>query len=821
MLRNYLIIAVRNLLRHKVFSFINILGLTIGMACCFLILLFVEHEFSYDTFHTKADRIYRVTYDPKFAGLPRPIAAMPPPAAPLFKAYFPEIAHAARLYQRNVSIKVLKMDGVAEEKYEEERFFFADTTLLNIFTIPFLLGNPATALVEPYSVVITDEIARKYFGTNWSKRRDVLGHTLLFEGKQPMRITGVVKAFPDNSHLHFDFLSSYETMFALESPGARENLPRNWVITHSYTYVLLKPGQQASAVNAKFPAFLLRHAPSQLSKDIVYTLQPLKDIHLKSNLLMEVEPVGSLTYVYVFLGIALITLLIACINFINLSTARSLKRAREVGMRKVLGAAKRQLIGQFLGESFLMSGLAFLLSLLLMTTLLPTLNELTQKHLSIANLLSSSFLMGAFVAVFLLTGGLAGSYPAFFVSKFQPIETLKGSFTSGKARGGILRQALVVLQFAASIALIIGAVTTFRQLQFMRNQPMGFQKDYIVTASMLSDNFTNVFAQPNDSAYWRLKTFIDILKENPDVASVTLSNQEPGQGATRRGVVPEGFTEESNQFISCLAVDYNFIGTYGLKILAGRDFSPSFKTDPNDAFIINETGARSFGWNKPEDALGKNIDREGKKGKIIGVVRDFHSQSLHEPITGLLMDVDLPVLSVFSIRINSARIPETLDFIGKKWNVFFPDKVFDYQFLDQRISRLYEREQRLGQVIGYFAGLAIIISCLGLYGLVSLVVGQRTKEIGIRKVMGASAGNIVYLLSGNFVVLVCVAFVLAVPVAWWGLSQWLREFAYRIDISWWIFAVSGMLVLLIALLTISMQAIRAALSNPVKSLRTE
>jgi putative ABC transport system permease protein len=821
MLRNYLIIAVRNLLRHKVFSFINIMGLTIGMACCFLILLFVQHEYSYDTFHTQADRIYRVTYNPKFAGLPQAVATTPPPAAPLLKEAFPEIAEAARMYQRNVSIKVVRESGAEEEKYEEERFFFADSSIVNIFTFQFLKGDPTKALRDPFGVVITDEIARKYFGADWSKQGSVLGQTLLFEGKHPLRVTGVVKAFPENSHIHFNFLSSYQTMFALESPAARENLPQNWVITHSYTYVLLKPGQHPEAVNARFPAFLLQHAPKRLSKDIVYQLQPLKDIHLRSNLLMEVEPVGSLTYVYVFLGIAFLTLLIACINFINLSTARSLKRAREVGMRKVLGAEKRQLIGQFLGESFLMSGLAFGLSLLLMLLLLPTLNELTQKHLTIGHLLNSPLLMAAFVGVFLLTGALAGSYPAFFVSRFQPVETLKGSFTSGKAKGGMLRQSLVVLQFAASIALIIGAVTTYRQLQFLRNQPMGFQKDYIVTASLLSNNLTNLFTEPSDSAYLRLKTFANTLKQHPDVESVTLSNAEPGQGVARRGIVPEGFTAENNLFISCLAVDYDFIETYGLKVLAGRNFSPAFETDRQAGFIINETGAKSFGWNTPQEAIGKNVDREGKKGKIVGVIRDFHNQSLRDPMTGLLMDVDIPVLNVFSIRIRSARMPETLAFLGRQWNSFFPDKVFDYQFLDQRISQLYEREQRLGKVIGYFASLAIVISCLGLYGLVSLVVGQRTKEIGIRKVLGASAGNIVYLLSGNFALLVGISFLLAVPLAWWGASRWLQDFAYRINISWWIFAVSGVLVLLVALLTVSIQAIRAALANPVKSLRTE
>ncbi|MVM38724.1 FtsX-like permease family protein [Spirosoma sp. HMF3257] len=431
MLFNYFKIAYRNLLRQKGFSLINIVGLTVGLTCCFLILLFVRHELSYDTFQQKFDRIYRVTYLPKFAGLEQPLALTPPPASPLLPANFSEIETSARLYRSNATIEVPGQQQVQRVKYDEERFFFGDSTLLNIFTFHFRQGNPHSALKDKFTVVITDEIAAKYFG-----KQNPLGKTLLYEGKYPLRVTGVVDQLPDNSHIHIDLLANYETMYATENEAARQNLPQNWVISHGYTYVLLRPGRSAETVNARFPKFLLTYANKQFAKDIVYKLEPLRDIHLRSEAQAPPEPSGSMTYLYVFIGIALMTLLIACINFVNLSTARSLKRAKEVGIRKVLGSEKQQLIAQFLGESLLLSLIALVFSFLLIGALLPVLNNLTGKSISMSYFLSDIGLIVLFIGVALLTGILSGSYPAFFVSGFQPIATLKGSFVSGKAKGG-------------------------------------------------------------------------------------------------------------------------------------------------------------------------------------------------------------------------------------------------------------------------------------------------------------------------------------------------------------------------------------------------
>lgn len=814
MLKNYLKIAYRNLLRQKSFSLINIIGLTVGLTCCFLILLFVRHELSYDNFQQKADRIYRLTYLPKFANIDRPLALTPPPAGPLMASTFSEIEKTARIYQSSATIALSKTGQDAPAKYDEERFFFADSTLLDMFTFRFLQGDARTALKDKYTVVITDEIATKYFGN-----QNPMGQTLLYEGKHPLRVTGVVEKFPDNSHIHLDLLSSYETMFATESESARQNLPQNWVITHSSTYVLLRPGRSAATVNARFPKFLLDHAHKDLAKDIVYELQPLRDIHLNPGVEGGYEPTGSMTYIYVFIGIALMTLLIACINFVNLSTARSLKRAKEVGIRKVMGSQKGQLVAQFLGESLLLSLIALTFSLVLIGVLIPVLNNLTGKHLTVSYVLSEGWLLLAFVGIALFTGLLSGSYPAFFVSRFQPIATLKGSFMSGKAKGGAVRQLLLGVQFVASIALIIGTLVAFRQLQFLMDQPMGFQKELIITANIRNEKITNVFTAPTDSSYQRLKTFREILLRNPNVRQVTLATQRMGFGAVQRNVVREGRTQEP-LFIGTVGVDFNFADVYGLKFVAGRDFSESYQTDKMSAFIANESGVKMLGW-KPSEAIGKSINLEGKQGKIIGVMKDFHNRSLQAPIQPMLLTIDQPLLRIFSIKMNSENKAETLKAIQQEWDRYFPEKSFAYEFLDQSIAQLYEREQRLSQLIGYFAGLAVLISCLGLYGLIALVTQQKIKEIGIRKVLGASVGSIVGLLSRDFVILVVVALVIASPLAWWAMTKWLAEFAYKIDIEWWMFALAGVLVVSVTLLTVSFQSIKAALMNPVKSLRSE
>ncbi|MCF0048512.1 ABC transporter permease [Dyadobacter sp. LJ53] len=816
MLRNYLKIAQRNLLRHKRFSLINVIGLTTGLTCCFMIIVFVRHELSYDTFHKKFDRIYRLTYMPKFAGYTQFLALTPPVASPLLPDHFSEIERSARLYRNNATMEVPVGSTIKPVKFDEDHFYFADSTLVDIFSLDFLEGDSRTALRNKYSVVITDKIASKYFG-----KQPALGKTILYEGKHPLKVTGVIRQLPDNSHIRIDLLSDYQTMFATESEAARNTLPQNWVITHSSTYVLLRPGASAESVNARFPQFLATHSDKQLAKDIVYNLQPLADIHLNPEVEGNQEVSGSMTYIYVFLGVGLLTLLIACINFINLSTARSLRRAREVGIRKTLGSEKSQIVAQFLGESLLMSGMALILALLFTGLLIPVLNSLTGKQLAVSYLFSSPALLATFTCVAIVAGLLSGSYPAFFISRFQPIATLKGSFSAGNAKGGAIRHALLAMQFITSIVLVIGSLVAFQQLRYLLHKPLGFDKDLMVTADIRNEKITNVFVSANDSAYLRLKTFKEALLKNTGISDVTFSTARMGSGVVLRNVVPQGKTQENSLFIGTLGTDFGFVNAYKLKLAAGRNLSETFQTDKNAAFLVNETGVKQLGWKSAEEAIGKSVNMEGKEGRIVGVLKDFHNQSLQNPIAGMLVHIDLPHLTQVSVKLTPENISGTMAFIGAEWDKYFPEKGFDYEFLDQSIANAYESEQRLGKLIGYFAGLAILISCLGLYGLVSIVAQHRTREIGIRKVLGATVTNIVQLLSRDFLVLVAVSLVIASPIAWYMLDKWLANFAFKTTISLWVFAAAGALVITVTLLTVGLQTVKAALLNPVKSLRSE
>ena len=816
MYKNYLLVAWRNLRSNKLFSFISIFGLALGMTCCFLILLYVRNELSYDRFQKKADRIYRMTYLPKFAGLTKALPLLPPPAAPLLSNFFPEVEESARLFNRTAAM------AEGKRKFPEARFYFADPAILKIFTFDFQEGSPEQALTHTFSVILTAKTARKYFG-----KEPALGHTLMLDGKYPLLVTGVVADFPDNSHLHMDLITNYETMFASLPEEGRKNLQANWIISHSPTYVLLRTGADPQKVDARFPAFLSKYAPAAYSGKIEYSLQPLLAIHLHSDLLSEPDPVGNIMYVYIFTGIAVITLLIAGINFVNLSTARSLRRAREVGMRKVLGAEKRQLIGQFLGEALLLSLLAFGLSLILLVLSLPAFNELAQKNFTLSAIFSDGPMLSAFVSIFFLTGVLAGLYPAFFLSGYRPTETLKGGFSGGKSRGGVLRHGLLIFQFTASVALIISTLVVYRQLAFVRNMDLGFKKDFVLILPFKNWNINTIFDMPDDTLVQRLQAFRQTVLADPQVRDVALSDFNPGQGAVRRVVIPEGFTVSDNLFTLNIKADYNFIPTYGIKLIAGRNFSPSYGADTANGFIINETSIKQYHWGSPQQALGKRIsilrkgDKKIKPGTIIGVVKDFHSESLLQPMDAMLMDVDFSGMSNFSVRIAPDQPQQTVSFLEKNWNLFFPQKDFVYTWLDQDLINQYADDQRTGMIIGYFSGLAIFISCLGLFGLIALAGQQRIREIGIRKVLGASVPGIIVLVARKYLALVVIAVLIASPLAWLMMRQWLMHFAFRIDISWWIFALAGLTAIFIAAVTVSYQVIRVAGANPMKSLREQ
>ncbi len=811
---NYLKVAWRNLTRHKVFSFINITGLTGGVAICLILFVHVKDELSYDRFHEKVDRIYRLQYNIMDFN----IARTPPPLAPRLAEYFPEVEMAGRLFSRSASVGVPE-NGEVERPFEEERVFFADSTLLDIFTFDIVMGNAENPLDEPFSVIINEEMAKKYFGSE-----NPIGKYLVLEGEHTFKVVAVAKDMPSNSHWHFNLIMPYDNMFDVEGETAfgslRNNLNNNWMASHSFTYVLLRTNQNPQHVNAKFPDFIKEHMPENQQKGQEFILQSVADIRLRGNLGAEIEPVGDITQVYLFIGIGLMTLLIACINFINLSTARALQRIKEVGMRKVMGAWRGQLVAQLLGESLLVCLLAFVLAFGLATYLLPEVNTLTGKEVQVDDFLAPITLL-AFFALFLLTGFLAGLYPAIYIARFQPVAVLKGRIVDTNPGGLSLRKVLVIFQFTIAVVLITGTVVIRDQVGLFRNRPLGFQKDAIITVPLFSNNFNNAFGGMTAELRQKLNTLEDEISANPRVNSSTLSSNVPGLGAVRRNVIPDGFTAEDAIINPSLSVDYDFLENFELELLAGRDFSRSFGTDHTNAFIVNEEALARYEWGSPEEALGKSLNLEGKEGQVVGVIRDFHFESLRGAIDPLILDVNAGLFTTMSVNVQATELPNTIDFLQSKWNEFFPDKAFEYRFLDEQIDSTYEGEENLGKIITYFAFLAILISCLGSYGLIMFLAEQKMKEIGIRKVLGASVPSIITLLAKGFAVLLGISFVISVPLAYFLLDTWLSDFVFRVELGPGMFLLGGLITFGIVALTISYQSIKAAFVNPARILRSE
>lgn len=821
MLLNYLKIASRYLAKYRVFTFINVVGLGVGMACCLFIFLFVRHEISYDQFYPDKDRLYRVVYH---ATNDFDYAQVPPPIAPLMPDFFPEVEVAARMYNRSISVQVPHASGEPEH-FEEDQALFVDSTFLDIFSLDFVAGNGLTRLSQPDEVILDREIAEKFFGSEAVRRGTVIGQTLLLDGNHPYQVVAVAEDFPDNAHLHFSLMLPYESMFTL-APTARDtvmrkNLAQNWVISHSSTYVRLREGTHPAQVEDRFASLVEQHAPEQLQIGQSFSLQPITDIHLNPDVLLSPEGTNDRRYVYIFLAIAVLTLLIACFNFINIATAQSARRLKEVGMRKVMGARKVHLFGQFIGESLWVSFLAFLLALFIIFTGLPEFNNLTQKSFTWQNLTEWPVVL-AFVGVFVLTGLIGGSYPALHMSQWQVMRTLRSSASTGRVgRRWSLRHILVVLQFTASIALISGTVVIFRQLHYLENQSVGFDREAIVTVPLFSQDLNNIFGGVDDTFRSRLNTFENELISHPGIEGSTLSSTVLGIGVVARGVQPEGMDPEEHLFAPSFSVDYDFLETYGLELAAGRAFSRETGTDHTEAFIVNETAVQEFNWGTPEQAIGKEITLEGKSGKVIGVLRDFHYSSLYLPIGSMVMDIGVPMFTTLSLRLQTDKFRESIAYAEAKWQEYFPEKTFEYSFLDESIRELYQSDARIGNIIGIFAILAILVSCLGSYGLAMLLARQKEKEISIRKVLGASLAQIITILTRNYFLLILIASVLAIPLAYWAMNEWLTNFAYRIPMGAGLFGLAIAAVLVVAALTISHQTIKAAFVNPAETLKDE
>ncbi|MHA4812336.1 ABC transporter permease [Flavitalea flava] len=792
MLKNYLRIAFRNLWRHRAFSFLNIMGLTVGMAACFLVFLYVHFESTYDQFHSKADNIYRLVCDIKTPTETINSYVTSAPMAINIKTDFPEVENIVRV--NPASLLVRKGDI----KFQEERTLFADSAIFSVFDFPLIHGDPRTALREPLSIVLSQTAAKKYFGGG----NPVGQVVLLTDGSFNATVTGVMKDMPENSQLKADMLVSMATNKRFDSA-----FDRHWGNFGWTSYLLLKPHTDPKLLEKKFPAFLeKRDGPEMKQQQMFFTLflEPLKDVYLKSK--RGGPETGNMNNVYVFSIVGIFILLIACINFINLTTARSTERAKEVGIRKVIGAERGQLTGQFLGESVLLCLVAFVLTVFLCIPLLSLFNNLSGKIIS-TGILHHPGYIGMLFLIAIGIGLLAGAYPALVLSAFQPITVLKGRFATG-VKGLILRKGLVITQFSISIGLIVATLIVYRQLHYMRSQDLGFSNDQMMVIDSHGDNHREA-----------LKQEITTLR---GVKATTMSSSIPG------GQNPGAYSQIQNQKgdmqianLDLYFVDFDYIGQYKIKLLAGRSFSRDYITDTTKSMILNESAVKLFGYASPQAAIGKRFSQWGREGQIIGVVKDFHFRSLQEPIKPLSLRIEPEGCSLISVKVSARDLTATVAAIEGKWKKTIPYRPFNYYFADEFFNRQYRSEDRFGGLFLNFSILAIFISCLGLLGLASYSTIQRTKEIGIRKVLGASVTGIVNLLSLEFLKLVGIAFLIATPVSWYFMNKWLKDFTYRAGITWWLFAAAGGLALLIALLTISFQAIRAAVTNPIKSLRTE
>lgn len=801
MFKSYLKTTLRSIKKHLGYSLINIMGLAIGMACFILILLFVFDELSYDKFHENHERIYRVTrqWFNEDGVVSLHLGQVAPPIGPLLENDFPEIVHAVRIIGSGGLLV-----GRDANFFLERRFVFAEEDFFNVFTYEMIAGDPATALRAPMTVVITQEMAQKYFGSE-----NPLGQSLTVKAdsiKVDMTVSGVIKTMPHNSHFHADILGSFKTYEAM----AGEEEMRNWGRNNYNTYLLLEENYDISQLKTQLDSFIDRHMSQGMSERTKLHLQKLTDIHLHSHLDSEIEANSDITYVYIFSVIAFFVLLIACINFMNLATARSAGRAKEVGLRKVVGAQRSQLIRQFLGESILTAVISLLIAIVMVILILPEFNQFVGRSLSF-NLVSNLSLVFLLFLFAVSVGILSGIYPALFLSAFKPVRVLKGKLDIGK-KGFSFRTVLVVFQFTISIVLIICVSVVSSQLSYMQTRNLGFDKEHVIVLPSSPAMVEN------------LDSFKSRLLLNPSILSISAAKRVPsGRLLDSSGAsVLSGETSQPITFrIALLRVDHDYIPTFKMEMAAGRNFSREIRTDSSQAFILNETAIQRIGWKTSEEAIDQGFSYGGRKGQIIGVVKDFHFESLHQEISPIVMLLSSTSLNQISIRINSLNIPQTMAFLQDIWSEMRPEYPFSYYFIDENFDQLYRSEENLSQIFSYFAFLSIFIGCLGLFGLASYTAERRTKEIAVRKVLGASSGGLVVLLSKEFSKWVLLANVIAWPIGYIVMSSWLQNFAYRTGIAIGVFFLAGGLAWTIAFLTVSYQTIKAAHADPVSALKYE
>ncbi len=819
MIKSYFKIAWRGMMKNKFFSIVNIFGLSVGLTCCMLIALYLHYETSYDSYHKNIDNLYQVgTTNIKKGEKNDNAPYTSPPVSAALKQEFPEIEESARLLGLMTDDKNLFQYTPAEgdkKSFLEDHGYVADPSFFKLFTYNFIEGNPNIALNAPNTMVLSENIAKKIFG-NQSAINKVVHVTSQMNGGYDYLVTGVFRPVNSPSHIDANFFLSFaggdmeKYIIKNGNDFARNNM--------FYTYLLLKQGTNKATLESKFPAFIKKYAANDLKRmgrDKKQFLVPVRDIHLSTIFQSNVTPPASRTYLFILASIAVFILLIACINFMNLSTARSSKRSSEVGIRKVLGAEKSSLVRQFLGESVLMTFIAFLIAVGFTILLLPLFNQVSGKLLTLS-LGNDKVLLLTFLLMALVTGFVAGSYPAFYLSSFNPVRVLKGKLTNSMAVVAV-RKGLVVFQFIISVVLIIASVVIARQMHYMRTADLGFAKDQQIIIPLRS---TNAKAVSN-----ALKNEI---KNNPKVLSVGASNYYPGiSNPSDASFYKDGQTMLDSRHTRLNYIDEDFLHTLAFKPVAGRLFSSQFKSDTGQRIIVNEATIKEVGFASAQKAIGQNIyfDLQGKRYsfQIIGVVKDFHYEDLHSPVTpyGFQLVNDNTSFNYLTVHAKARNMANLLKQIEGIWNKMDPNEPFEYTFLDEQFQKNYAADNRLAAIVGYFTVVAILISCLGLFGLAAFSAEQRIKEIGVRKVLGASVSTIVSLLSVDFLKLIIISVFIASPIAWWVMNKWLQGFAYRQAIDWTIFAYTTIIAVLIGLLTIGSQAIKAAVANPVKSLRSE
>ena len=795
MLKNFFKVAIRNLVRQKAYSLLNLLGLSLGIACTLLLTLHIKEELSYDKNFPKHDRIYRVASTEW--------SKSSPPLAGEMMKYFPEISSIARFAGNGTNVF-----HTANAEKGEAKGLFADSSVIEVFDLQTVLGDPFHALSEPSAIVITRSMARRFFGN-----KDPIGQKLVANDKEECWVRAVIEDLPPNTHLKFDFLRPMPLLYKWAGPKWMDN--RGWMF--GWTYIQLRHPEDIKKVSARLKEFLVQYyqqdqgekseAEAEAAKG---RLQPLTDIHLRSNLIQEMGPNSSIIYIYIFMAVGSLILLIACINFVNLFTTQSLKRLKEVAVRKVLGAPRSQLVLQFLGEALILAILSGLIAIALYQVALPFYNSLTSRQVPASILLQPVNIL-IIAGIIFVTGLLSGLFPALFIAGFEPATSLKGNMTSGSP-AGILRKSLVVFQFVASGFLIISTILVYRQMDLFRNKQLGFDKDQVAVIHYYGDLRTKLNQHP------------ELLKNeflsNPDILSVGESSNIIGDDLSVESVIPANpIPGKEYPSVRVFRVDDNYLTALNIRLKEGRNFSRSFHDSA--AFIINETAARMLELKTPLGSTIVNNTNNNLRGQIVGVIKDFHFASLHSQVEPLVLEYDPSSTSNLLVKIRAGKTASAIAFLKDKVAAISPNALFNYSFLDEKISGLYKKEDNMSTLLKVFSLLSILISCLGLFGLAAYAAQVRTREVGIRKVIGASTASLVRLLSGDFMIPVLIGNLISWPFAWWAIHKWLQEFTYKIEIGWWVFALSLALTGVIALLTIGFRCLRTARANPVKSLRSE